>query len=423
MAPAREKVSLDFPVFSMGFATKNRLIVGGGGGSSKSGVKNAVSMFKIDPATLKSEKSFEHVFPAGSDAVMSLSVHPKEKLVACGLNSNADAVASGHNKSLKVYKVGPEGLDLLRELPVSSAPTGDPYQKVTEWSPSGTHVLAACSDGSMAIYEYPSWTKVLLYQPSGSGSGDASQHHGVSEIHDGSWDPSGKFVATVSARKLLVHSANDGSVVQEIPPGEMNGKVPCEYRACRYGSHASAGYIFLFLITKDKTRSFVSKWKTADWTQVRAKAVARKPVTAAAVSYGGNLLAMAFSDLSISVIDADTLDIIHQFTHAHSFPITNLVFSRETSHNKRPMLCSSSADCTVGFASVPERRSGSLLSYVFLVLFLVALFIAAMAFLPGQDFQWLGDVAEKASAMVSNVRSSIQTFAAEPQPAAGKEEL
>lgn len=42
MAPRREKTVVNMPVYAMGFATKNRLLIAGGGGSSRSGVLNAV---------------------------------------------------------------------------------------------------------------------------------------------------------------------------------------------------------------------------------------------------------------------------------------------------------------------------------------------------------------------------------------------
>lgn len=146
-------------------------------------------------------------------------------------------------------------------------------------------------------------------------------------------------MATVSARKLVVYSTNDGSVVQDIPPGQMNGTVPCEYRNCRYvseraffsfnklnlnlslhrvsfpryGSHASAGYLFLFLNTagasKQHTRAFIAKFKTADYTQIKNRAVSRSSITAAAVSQGGNVLGVAFADLSVGVFGAEKLDV------------------------------------------------------------------------------------------------------------------
>jgi WD40 repeat protein len=127
--------------------------------------------------------------------------------------------------------VSSTGLESLKDLAVSGSQKLEDYQKVTEWSPSGTHILAAATDGSIAIFEYPTWNKILFYQP--STNADQSQHHGANEILDGSWDPSGRQVATVSGRKLLVYSANDGSIVQDIPPGDMNGKVPCEFRQCK----------------------------------------------------------------------------------------------------------------------------------------------------------------------------------------------
>lgn len=147
------------------------------------------------------------------------------------MNSSGDCIKAGHNKSLKIFKVGSSSLEPLKDLAVTGSTKLEDYQRVTEWSPSGTHLFAASTDGSIAIYEYPSWARVLFYQPSANAG---EHHHGKSEIWDASWEPTGRHVATVSARKLVVYSASDGSIVQDIAPGEMNGKVPCDYRQCKY---------------------------------------------------------------------------------------------------------------------------------------------------------------------------------------------
>lgn len=65
------------PVFCCGFTSPTELVLGGGGGGSKSGVKNRLLLYKLD--TLKRALDLKASFdvPAGEDAPMSLAVDPK----------------------------------------------------------------------------------------------------------------------------------------------------------------------------------------------------------------------------------------------------------------------------------------------------------------------------------------------------------
>lgn len=124
----------------------------------------------------------------------------------------------------------------------------------------------------------------------------------------------------------------------------------------------TAGYIFLFLNTRNKkenSRAFVSKWKTSDWTQVKARAVSRSPIVSAGISQSGKLLGVAFADFSIGVIGADKLELLYQVPNAHGFAITNLVFTRETGQSKKPVLVSSSVEATIALTSIPDAQSGA----------------------------------------------------------------
>jgi prolactin regulatory element-binding protein len=69
-------VLLGFPVFCVGFLPNGRLLVGGGGGATKAGVKNALVLLD----TLTGDTLQEYLFSKQDDGCMSLAIHPKVSL-------------------------------------------------------------------------------------------------------------------------------------------------------------------------------------------------------------------------------------------------------------------------------------------------------------------------------------------------------
>lgn len=80
----RVTVAAGCPVYSLTFiqggATENedRLILGGGGGSSKTGVRNKVCIYAVRNASL--ELLLDSPLAEGDDAPMCLATHPKVSL-------------------------------------------------------------------------------------------------------------------------------------------------------------------------------------------------------------------------------------------------------------------------------------------------------------------------------------------------------
>jgi prolactin regulatory element-binding protein len=65
-------------VFSLQFTpSHNKFLIGGGGGSNKSGVKNAVVLYEIDFKNLGLDEVSEYNFSKQDDGCMSIAVHPK----------------------------------------------------------------------------------------------------------------------------------------------------------------------------------------------------------------------------------------------------------------------------------------------------------------------------------------------------------
>ena len=75
-----QKHVLGWPIFTIASTPDNQVLIGGGGGATKAGVKNAVILCN----TPGLEEVAEHVFTKQDDGCMSLGVHPKVNLADPG---------------------------------------------------------------------------------------------------------------------------------------------------------------------------------------------------------------------------------------------------------------------------------------------------------------------------------------------------
>lgn len=90
------------------------------------------------------------------------------------------------------------------------------------------------------------------------------------------------------------------------------------------------------------------------WDIVARRELGTKPVTVMDVSADGLLIAYAFSDYSLVILDSLTLAPLLKILHAHSFAITDLAFNPSAT-----LLASAGADNTVRVVVVPDNFGGS----------------------------------------------------------------
>ncbi|KAJ3073593.1 hypothetical protein HDU98_001188 [Podochytrium sp. JEL0797] len=329
--------TIGFPVFALGFAPKKpRLFVGGGGGASKSGVKNTLAMYVVNERSLTLELAAKHEFASDEDSVQSLAVHPKEKTIVAGTNMSQEQINNGNNQNCRIFTLKDD--NLLYQTAVSTVDgTKDSFQKVARFSPDGKYLLTGGTDGKLSVWSWPECNNVI---PPLDMEG---------EISDANFDSaSSKFVA-VSSKKCFVVSLAKGKTVWSIDkPVVSQSSDAAEFRAARFGSGSSEGYLFMAVNAKSRKQAYMCKWKTDKWTMERSKLVAGRPITAFTISNEGDQLAFGAADSSVNILSASGLQSLLKIPNAHNFPITSLCFS-PTGFT----LVSGSADGTCNVIAVP----------------------------------------------------------------------
>ncbi|KAJ7667843.1 WD40-repeat-containing domain protein [Mycena polygramma] len=377
-----------FPVYSSAFLSPSRLVLGGGGGSSRTGIKNKLRVYDVGDdrsITLVNELELER----GEDTPMSMATNLEAGTLACGINSPEDKMIKGENENCRVYAFKEEKLGLLRTQGTLVSGDLDDFQKVTVLSPDGKLVVAA-GTGSLQLLSFPSLAPAALPLKT------------AKEIYDVTFSQNMLVVATTD--NLLVYALpsetksspskdkkkgkqkatvlSDLELLQTVdPPAAVSGSTGSTFRAARF--HPENAEILYTISNTVPGRSrtkkaaprqaFVCKWNTATWAVEKVRKVGDKGLTCFDVSPNGNLLAFGSSDYSVGLLDANTLSPVVTILKAHEFPPTTVKFN-PTSR----LLVSGSADNTIRVINVPEavvKSSGGMV-----ILILITFLIALLAF-------------------------------------------
>lgn len=145
------------------------------------------------------------------------------------------------------------------------------------------------------------------------------------EVYDVDFSDDGSMVLAASSKRLCVFStakqpasAGPPEPIQTIEKPVLKKGLACSFRAARFGRHAHAGQLYTIVNAKGPgssgKRSFISLWDArpeggGDWKLSKTRTASQKPVTAFDVSEDGRFVALGSSDLSITVLDAGSLNV------------------------------------------------------------------------------------------------------------------
>ncbi|KAF7355163.1 WD-REPEATS-REGION domain-containing protein [Mycena sanguinolenta] len=376
-----------FPVYCSVFLSPTHLVLGGGGGASKTGIKNKLRVYDVSEnrsINLVSELELE----PGDDSPTSIAANLEAK----------EQMKNGQNQNCRVFAFKDQKLGLVGTRGTLVSGDLDDFQKVTALSPDGKFVVAA-GTSSFQLLSFPSLEPV------------APPIKTDKEIYDVTFSPNLLVVATTA--NLLVYALpgetksksspsknkkkgkqkESAAVLSELEllrtvdaPAGAIGSTGSTFRAAKF--HPEKPEILYTVSNTIPARSrtkkaapmqaFVCKWNTATWNADKVRKVGDKGLTCFDISANGSLLAFGSADCSVGILDANTLAPLVAILKAHEFPPTTVKFNPTSS-----LLVSASADNSIRVIGVPDSAGKT--SWGFIMLILITLFIALLAFAAQQS--------------------------------------
>ncbi|WVO14856.1 hypothetical protein L204_102495 [Cryptococcus depauperatus] len=399
--------SPSFPVYCLNWANDENLLLGGGGGTTRSGIQNKLKLCKISKDGKSLKYITELLLNNEEDAPMTMAVDKEKNRLVTGINASVSAIQLGKNDNCRMFTFDDEKIEFLKGKQTIEAAWSDdfPYQKLTALSPSSKLLAVGSTDDTVALLNYPSLESAVP-----AFSTDA-------ELVDLDWGgPGGEWLAVTTTTSLhLYHlsSAEPPSLVlkQTIFPPSLD-ITPVQFRSSRFSTSPSNPLIIHSVLNatksakrgasrkawvcnfgvvagpskaplteeekitdkekkKNKAKVEEEKEDVGKWDVLAKREVAGKPVTVFDISSDGKILSYGCSDLSIGILDSRTLAPLLKILHAHSFPPTALKFNPSAS-----LLVSASADNTIRTIVVPASFGGISISVIIFLLTVLILILA-----------------------------------------------
>ncbi|KAF9483977.1 WD40 repeat-like protein [Pholiota conissans] len=410
MRPRHTQHSLPtFPVYSSAFLSPSQLVLGGGGGASRSGIKNKLRLYDVtQDRTIDLRDEFE--LEKGEDAPMSMAAHLESQGIICGINSVLEKLEKGENQNCRTFNIVNSKFNLLEMRSTLTGNDMDDYQKVTALSPDGT-LLAVAGSHDLTLLSYPSLIPVSrpihtereIYDV--TLSNDlliVATTHNLFAYSLSSIPPDKPNTLPTSPKKVQKRTKSDGigqaeklhaldlKHTAELPASTGEGST---FRAARY--HPTDADVLYTIVNTAPSRSrkskstsrqaFVLKWNTRTWTVDKYRKISDRSITCVDMSPDGRFLGYGSSDLSIGMLDTKTLSPLITILKAHEFPPTTIRFNLSTT-----LLVSGSADNTIRIVSIPSVVGGSSWAFIIILILTIITLLLAIATrqLSSEGFKW-----------------------------------
>ncbi|KAH6567576.1 hypothetical protein BASA50_001926 [Batrachochytrium salamandrivorans] len=346
-----------FPAFSVAFTpSPTKLLIGGGGGATKAGIKNAVIMAEIQEHDLGLKHLFEHRFEKDDDGCMNIAVHPKEKAFVAAVNSPERTILSGNNRNCRAFRLSKTGMKTGRSIKTTDSLDGFNHQKSARFSPNGKLLCTGTTDGKLSVNSWPALKPAFPAQNFGS------------EIIDIHFNCLGDTIGVATPDKIRFLSTAKGKSLWELPKPTIGAEL-FEFRALRFGANLTKGILFVILNAKSRKSALIQKYDVDRKKLLSTTPVSIKPITTFALSPDGSTLAFGSSDLSITVMSAVTLNRVTRVQNAHGFPPTSIDINSDNS-----IVASVSADGTCMLTGILPRRPSSGVGWgVFIIALVIAI--------------------------------------------------
>lgn len=409
-----------FPLYSIKVDPKTGLlIIAGGGGASKTGIKNAVQFLDLQlVGEHQYSASLLHSHDTDTRATMNLAVGDgviaagqdgtcclmkfkhcaqKEKGQAAAKDGNNKQQGGARQRAGKGNKGGQDGvspsgdaLDMKDETAQISV-TGmaevqsdlnpqDPLQKVVRFSPDLSLLVTGGTDGHIRVWEFPSMKKKF----------DFKAHEG--EIEDLDLSLGNKHLVTVG-RNFACSVWSGNQLVMGLNWHETMPQIAeksYRYLACRFGKvedQKDALRLYTVQIPHKRDRKpppcYLTKWDGKSFLPMLTAPCGAEVISTLAVSDSGTFLGLGTVTGSVAIYIAFSLQKLYYVQESHGIVVTDLAFlpssmkGKDIKGNNETALLSVAVDSRCQVHAVANRRSFP----IWLVLFVCGLMVVGIVLL------------------------------------------
>ncbi|KAK5862826.1 hypothetical protein PBY51_018184 [Eleginops maclovinus] len=408
-----------FPLYTIKVDPKTGLVItAGGGGASKTGIKNAVHFLDLQ---LVGEQQYSasllHAHDTDTRATMNLAVG--DGVIAAGQDGscslmrfkhsrkgeedNAAAKQAGNSEG-KARRRGGKGdkrgqedaavsgdksdtkdetshisVTALAEVQSDLNPR-DPLQKVVRFSPDMSLLLTGGTDGHIRVWEFPSLKKKY----------DFKAHEG--EIEDLDMSPGNKHLVTVG-RDFSCSVWSGSQLAMGLNWLETTPQIAeksYRYMACRFGKvedQKDALRLYTVQIPHKRDRKpppcYLTKWDGKSFLPMLTAPCGSEVISSLAVSDSGTFLGLGTVTGSVAIYIAFSLQKLYYVQESHGIVVTDLAFlpdslkGKDMKGNNETAMLSVAVDSRCQIHTVPNRRSFP----IWLVLFLCGLMVVGVVLL------------------------------------------
>eukprot|EP00252_Welwitschia_mirabilis_P015198 TRINITY_DN3343_c0_g1_i1.p1 TRINITY_DN3343_c0_g1~~TRINITY_DN3343_c0_g1_i1.p1 ORF type:complete len:384 (-),score=76.04 TRINITY_DN3343_c0_g1_i1:296-1447(-) len=320
------------------------LVLSGGGGNARSGVKNALIVAYYDFSLEVLSESVHNCY-TDEEVPYRMAVHPVDNQILCAFTNGCrlfQLISKSEADSAKIS---------IHPLEKSTSPLDNiGEQRSLVFSRNGSLLATGGEDGHLRIYSWPEHKIVLDYP---------SAHKSIKDL-DFSLD--GEYLASLGDEgPCKIWSLSSLKAVASL--SDSKGR---SLGFCRFSRNSEKPALFIAM--KQATLSFIGYWDVNDWKKCGEKAVEKNPISAFNISPDGKYLAVGTSEGDISILDAKTLDTYQRVKGAHIVFVTSLEFSSDSK-----ALVSVSADSSARVTKIEKQKhnAGSLLRLFIMILFVL----------------------------------------------------
>ncbi|XP_041798963.1 prolactin regulatory element-binding protein isoform X1 [Chelmon rostratus] len=410
-----------FPLYSIKVDPKTGLVItAGGGGASKTGIKNAVHFLDLQlVGEHQYSASLLHSHDTDTRATMNMAVG--DGVIAAGQDGTCcvmrfkhctqkeggKAEAKGVRNSVqqgdarrragKGDKGGQDGVAASGDVSDMKDETArisvigmaevqsdlnpqDPLQKVVRFSPDLSLLLTGGTDGHIRVWEFPSMKKKF----------DFKAHEG--EIEDLDMSPGNKHLVTVG-RDFACSVWSGSQLAMGLQWLETMPQIPertYRYMACRFGKvedQKDTLRLYTVQIPHKRDRKpppcHLTKWDGKSFLPMLTAPCGTEVISTLAVSDSGTFLGLGTVTGSVAIYITFSLQKLYYVQESHGIVVTDLAFlphslkGKNIKGNNETAMLSVAVDSRCQVHAVPNRRSFP----IWLVLFFCGLMVVGVLLL------------------------------------------